>query len=56
MASAGVVGMAEVVQPNSGPTSAAVKGQPVMWSMIWTAAAVLFIVWVHLALAGRGVR
>lgn len=53
MASAGVVNMAEVVQPSSNPTGAAsFKGQPAMWSMVWVAAAFLFLVWIHLALMG----
>lgn len=49
----GVVGMAEVVQPTS-VVGGGVAGQPVMWSMIWVGAAVLFLLFVHTAMAGRG--
>lgn len=53
MASAGVVNMAEVLQPSSNPTGPSMlKGTPAMWSMIWVAAAFLFLVWIHLALMG----
>jgi hypothetical protein len=53
MASAGVVGMSEVVQPTSAPNSARVMGQPAMWSMIWTGAAFLFLLTIHMAMVGR---
>lgn len=48
----GVVGMSEVVQPSS-TLSAGFKGKPFMWSMIWVAASVLFLVFIHLAMMGR---
>jgi len=53
MASAGVVGMAEIVQPNSsmGRTSAI----PVStWSFIWVGIALFILVFLHLAMMGRG--
>lgn len=53
MASAGVVGMAEVVVPNSG-TSAKTLGTNVMWSYVWVGAAVLFLMFVHVSMMGRG--
>lgn len=51
-ASPGVVGMSEVLQPNSTVSSGMSMGQPAMWSMIWVAAAFLFLVFIHLALMG----
>lgn len=56
MASAGVVGMAEVVQPNSVSTGRGLNGSPAMWSFIWAGAAALFLMWIHLAMVGRGGR
>jgi len=51
-ASPGVVGMSEVVQPNSG--SAAVgMGTNVMWSYVWVGAAALFLLFCHVAMMGR---
>jgi len=53
MASPGVVGMAEVLQPSGNPAGGGMgMGQPAMWSMIWVAAAFLFLVFIHLALMG----
>jgi hypothetical protein len=56
VASAGVVGMAEVVQPNS--VASAGKGMSlgsnVMWTYVWVGAASLFLLFCHMALIGRG--
>jgi hypothetical protein len=48
--------MSEVVQPTSAPNSARIMGQPAMWSIIWTAAAFLFLLFIHLAMIGRAAR
>lgn len=57
MASAGVVGMAEVVTPNSAPAGGGqLAGSPAMWSYIWVGAAALFLIFVHLGLMGRAGR
>lgn len=56
MASAGVVGMAEVVTPNSNVTGSSLSGSPAMWSFVWVGAAALFLIMVHLALVGRSMR
>lgn len=56
MASAGVVGMAEVVTPNSVSTPSGLGGSPAMWSFVWVGAAVLFLLMIHLAMVGRGAR
>jgi ABC-type arginine transport system permease subunit len=53
MVAPGVVGMAEVVQPSS-TVAGKSTGQPFMWSMIWVALAALFLVFIHLAMMGRG--
>lgn len=47
--------MAEVVQPTSVP-GGGFRGQPAMWAMIWTAVAVLFLVFIHMAMLGRAGR
>lgn len=53
----GVVGMAEVIQPNSSNTGGApMRGTPVMWSLVWVGAAALFLVMIHLAMIGRAAR
>lgn len=52
MANVGVVGMAEVVQPTSAPTGMG-RGDPFTWSMIWVGAAVFFLLFFHIAMAGR---
>jgi hypothetical protein len=54
MASAGVVGMAEVVQPNSSNATSALSGSVAMWSFIWVGVAALFLMFVHVASLGRG--
>lgn len=56
MASAGVVGMAEVVTPNSSVSNPGFAGSPAMWSFIWVGAAAFFLVFIHMAVAGRGGR
>lgn len=53
MASAGVVGMAEVITPTSQGKSA-LAGSPAMWAFIWVAAASLFLVFMNMAIVGRG--
>lgn len=53
MAGPGVVGMAEVVQPSSGQANRPLSGSPFLWSMIWVGAAALFLLFVHMSLAGR---
>jgi hypothetical protein len=55
MASAGVVGMAEVVQPNSAVT-ATNASMIATWSFVWAGFAALFLVFIHLALMGRSGR
>lgn len=52
MASAGVVGMAEVVTPNSTVQTTKLSGSPAMWSYIWVGAAVLFLMFIHVAMVG----
>ncbi len=58
MASAGVVGMAEVVTPNSVSNSGGVAGMGSVatWSMVWVGLAAFFLVFMHLAMIGRGAR
>lgn len=57
MANAGVVGMSEVVQPNSSSAGrGALRGTPAMWSMIWVAVAIFILVFLHLAMIGRAAR
>lgn len=56
MASAGVVGMAEVVTPNSTVTSRRFSGSVAMWSMVWVGVAVFMLVTMHVALLGRAAR
>lgn len=53
-AAPGVVGMSEVLQPSGNPTGASgwSMGQPAVWSMVWVAASVLFLLFIHLALMG----
>lgn len=55
MASAGVVGMAEVVTPNSA-TRQPLSGSPAMWAFTWVGVAALFLVFVNMSLIGRGSR
>lgn len=53
MANAGVVGMAEVVVPNSSTGKAA--GMSVaMWSYVWVGVAAFVLLFLHLAMMGRG--
>jgi hypothetical protein len=54
MASAGVVGMAEVVTPNSTTSSTKLTGSVAMWSFVWVGVAVLFLMFIHVAMLGRG--
>lgn len=54
MASAGVVGAAEVIVPNSVGTNRGLAGSAAMWSFIWVGLAALFLTMVHTAAAGRG--
>lgn len=54
MANAGVVGMAEVVSPSSSINNNGLSGTPAMWAFVWVGLAVLFLMMVHTAAAGRG--
>jgi hypothetical protein len=56
MANAGVVGMAEVIVPNSTTSGGSLKGSPAMWSMVWVGVSILFLVFIHLAMVGRAGR
>jgi hypothetical protein len=56
MASAGVVGMAEVITPNSTTSNSKIMGSPSMWSFVWVGAAIFFLFFIHLAVIGRGRR
>jgi hypothetical protein len=57
MASPGVVGMAEVIVPNSMTSGAnSMRGTPAMWSCVWVGVSVLFLLFIHLALVGRASR
>lgn len=57
MASAGVVGMAEVVTPSSAPSSgSSFGGSPAMWAYVWVGFAALILMFMHMALIGRGRR
>lgn len=56
MASAGVVGMSEVITPTSSPSSTSMSGSPAMWSFVWVGFATLVLVTLHLAIAGRAAR
>lgn len=54
MANAGVVGMAEVVTPNSvGGNNTSLSGTPAMWAIVWTGIAVLILMFIHIAAIGR---
>jgi hypothetical protein len=53
MANAGVVGMAEVVQPNSSMGQTA-NASVATWSFIWVGVAALVLLMLHLAMMGRG--
>lgn len=52
MASAGVVGMAEVVTPNSTVSNSKLAGSPAMWSFVWVGAAALFLLFIHMSVRG----
>lgn len=55
MANAGVVGMAEVVVPNSSTTPNKMSaGSPAFWSFVWVGISILFLMFVNLAMIGRG--
>jgi hypothetical protein len=56
MAAAGVVGMAEVVTPNSTISGTNLAGSPAMWAFVWVGFAALILVTLHLAIAGRAGR
>jgi hypothetical protein len=56
MASAGVVGMSEVVVPNANPVGNGLKGSPAMWSLVWVGISVFVLFMFHLALMGRAAR
>jgi hypothetical protein len=53
MAPKGVVGMSQVVVPNSTTGQSRFLGTPAMWSFVWVAAAVLLLFMIHVALLGR---
>jgi hypothetical protein len=52
MANAGVVGMTEVITPTS--QGRKLGGSPAMWSYIWVAVAAFILVFMNMALIGRG--
>lgn len=56
MANAGVVGMAEVVSPNSTTGRTGGRMDVTMWSFVWAGAAALFLMFCHMALVGRAAR
>jgi len=56
MANAGVVGMAEVIVPNSTTSGNKLAGSAAMWSFVWVGLAALFLVFVNLAMIGRAGR
>jgi hypothetical protein len=56
MASAGVVGMSEVIVPSSAPARTSLAGTPAMWSFVWVGFAAFILVTLHLAIAGRAAR
>lgn len=51
MANAGVVGMAEVVVPNSANPGS--RNSVTIWSLVWVGLAVFFLLFVNLAMIGR---
>lgn len=55
MATAGVVGMAEVVSPTSS-SKRMLSGSVAMWSFIWVGAAAAFLIFINMALMGRAAR
>jgi|HubBroStandDraft_1064217.scaffolds.fasta_scaffold15150_6 hypothetical protein len=53
----GIVGMAEVVVPNSVATPNRLSaGTPAFWSFVWVGLAVIFLMFVNTAMLGRGGR
>jgi hypothetical protein len=56
MASAGVVGMSEVVTPNSVTSNNGINGTPAMWAFVWVGAAALFLLMINMAMIGRASR
>lgn len=56
MANAGVVGMAEVLSPNSAQGKTSSKMDVTTWSFVWAGAAALFLLFCHMALVGRAAR
>lgn len=56
MASAGVVGAADVFTPSSAPARSGITGTPAMWAFVWVGVAALILVFLHLAMVGRGAR
>lgn len=55
MANAGVVGYSEVLVPNS--STGKTTGMTVAtWSFVWVGAAVFMLMFLHLAMMGRGGR
>ena len=56
MPSAGVVGAAEVFTPMSSPAGTGINGTPAMWTFVWVGVAALILMFLHLAIAGRGAR
>lgn len=56
MANGGVVGMSEVIQPNSTTSGNQLAGSVAMWSFVWVGIAVLFLVFINLAMIGRAGR
>lgn len=56
MANAGVVGMSEVIVPNSTTSSNSLQGSTAMWSFVWVGVSVLILMFIHLAMAGRAGR
>jgi hypothetical protein len=56
MASAGVVGMSEVIVPSSAPSGTSLQGTPAMWSFVWVGFAAFILITLHLAIMGRSAR
>lgn len=52
MASAGVVGYAEVMSPNA-TSQTGLSGSAAMWSFVWVGLAALFLMFIHVALVRR---
>lgn len=52
MASAGVVGYAEVMSPNA-TSQSGLSGSVAMWSFVWVGISVLFLMFIHVAMVRR---